>query len=183
MQGVEVHPETKEIVVTGAVSGTIGSVPMTAEEQVTVGLRFEGPAGLEFEMAIRERIAGIVTGGVAYQWRIPDTTPPAITSYTPAAGATNVPLDAPIVLEFSEPIGPLSFDFAITNDPGGWRLVWNEDNTQVTLYHNAFVEDQNYTITVNANDGAGNAMPEFQWSFKAMTSVREVFLPVVFIRK
>jgi hypothetical protein len=43
-------------------------VPMAAGEEATVGLRFEGPVGLEFEMAIREAIDGATTGGVAYRW-------------------------------------------------------------------------------------------------------------------
>jgi len=70
--GIEILTSTKEIRVTGAVSATIGAVPMAAGEGVPVGLRFEGPVGLEFEMAIREAIAGVTSGGVAYQWVIPE---------------------------------------------------------------------------------------------------------------
>jgi hypothetical protein len=165
-EGFEVFTATREIEVTGAVSATIGALPMLADEQVTVGLRFEGPAGLEFEMAIRERIDGITTGGVAYQWVIPDTTPPTVQAASPLPEATDVALDAPIVLTFDEPIGPLSLDLQLTTDPGGWSYSWNEDSTVVTATHTAFDEGIVYTATVTASDANANPMAAaYTWTF------------------
>jgi hypothetical protein len=83
-EGIEVVTATKEILVTGAVSATIGGAPMWAEEAAPVTLRFEGPGGLEFDVALRERIGGITTGGVAYHWAIPIILPAA----APAAAAS-----------------------------------------------------------------------------------------------
>jgi hypothetical protein len=142
--GIEVLTATREIHVTGAVSATIGAVPMAASEGAPVGLRFEGPAGLEFEMAIREAIDGITTGGVGYQWVIPDTTPPGVVGTSPADGATDVALDAPIVITFTEQIGPLSLNLTLTPTLSV-TTTWNEAGTVVMAAHASFAKGTTYT--------------------------------------
>jgi len=170
-EGIELLTATKEIRVTGTVSATIGAVPMLADEEATVGLRFDGPAGLAFEMAIRERIDGITTGGVGYQWIIPDTTPPEVDSHSPSDGATGVALSAPIVITFTEQIGPLSFGLTRTPDPGGWGTTWNQAGTVVTATHADFAEGTTYSATVTARDAAGNVLtPAVGWSFNTNTA-------------
>jgi hypothetical protein len=165
-EGIEVLTATKEIRVTGTVSATIGAVPMLADEEATVGLRFDGQAGLAFEMAIRERIDGITTGGVGYQWIIPDTTPPDVDGTFPPDKATGVAPSAPIVITFTEQIGPLSFGLTLTPDPSGWGTTWNETGTVVTATHASFAEGTTYTATVTARDAAGNALAApVSWSF------------------
>lgn len=176
--GIEVLTATKEIRVTGAVSATIGAVPMLADEKATVGLRFDGPAGLEFELAISERIDGLTVGGVAYQWVIPDTTPPGVIAHSPASGATEVALAAPIVITFTEQIGPLSLNLALTPDPGGWFYTWNEAGTVVTATHASLVNATVYTATLMARDGSANPMAApFTWSFTTTEKYR-LFLPL-----
>jgi hypothetical protein len=59
-EGIEVLTATREIRITGAVSATIGAVPMQPYESGRLGLRFEGPAGQEFELDIRERKGWLV---------------------------------------------------------------------------------------------------------------------------
>jgi hypothetical protein len=71
-EGIEVLTATKEIRVTGAVSATIGGIPMSASEQATTTLTFDGPAGFVFEMGLRERIHDLTVGGVILQWVIPE---------------------------------------------------------------------------------------------------------------
>lgn len=179
-EGIEVLTDTQQIRITGAVSATIGSIPMMADEQVTVGLQFSGPAGLEFEMGIRERIEGITVGGVSYQWMIPDTTPPTVVSVSPAAGVGEVPWDAPIVITFSEPVGPLSLNFQALPNPGLWTYAWNEDNTVVTLTHAPFAPDTTYQFSFTVNDASGNALATpFEWSFTTAPNVFEIYLPVL----
>ena len=174
-EGIEVITDTQEIRITAPVSATIGAVPMLADEAATVGLHFEGPAGLAFEMAIEERIQGITTGGVAYQWVIPDTTAPQLIGRTPAADAVGVGPTAPLVLTFDEPIGPLSLKLALDPDPGGWSTTWNEANTVVTATHTALTENRAYTVTVNANDAAGNPLAPVTWRFTTVdTSAPQV---------
>jgi hypothetical protein len=176
--GIEVVTDTKEIRITAAVSATIGAVPMLADESAKVGLRFEGPAGLAFEMAIEERIQGITTGGVAYQWVIPDTTPPQLIGRMPTPDATAVPLAAPLVLTFDEPIGPLSFKLALAPDPGGWSYAWNAANTVVTATHAALAGNRTYTVTVNANDAAGNPLAPVTWRFTTVDTIAPLVVAV-----
>jgi hypothetical protein len=178
-EGVEVMTDTQEIRITGAVSATIGAVPMLADEAAAVGLHFEGPAGLTFEMAILERIQGLTIGGVAYQWAIPDTTAPLLIGRTPAANAAGVGLTAPLVLTFDEPIGPLSLDLALAPDPGGWSIAWNETNTVVTATHAALAVNRDYTATVHANDAAGNPLAPATWSFTTRPKDFPIYLPLV----
>jgi len=177
--GIEVLTATKEIRVTGAVSATIGAVPMLADEQAAVGLVFGGPVGLEFEMAISERIDGVTAGGVAYQWIIPDTTPPGVIAHSPASSATGVVLTAPIVITFTEQIGPLSLNLALTPDPGGWFYTWNEAGTVVTATHAGLVGATVYTAMLMARDGSANPMTApLTWSFETV-EYRHLFLPLV----
>jgi len=57
-QDITVFTSTKKIEITGAVSGTLGAIPMDAAEVAQVGFEFTGPAGLTFELSVRERIDG-----------------------------------------------------------------------------------------------------------------------------
>jgi hypothetical protein len=180
-EGIEVLTETQEIRITGAVSATIGSIPMMANEEVTVGLQFSGPAGLTFEMGIRERIDGITMGGVSYQWVIPDTTPPTVVSVSPTNGQTGVLWDAPIVITFSEPVGPLSLNVLALPNPGAWLYDWNADSTVVTITHAPFAPGSTYQFSFTVNDASGNALATpFQWSFTTLQEAHFIFLPVIF---
>ncbi|MEA3396262.1 MAG: Ig-like domain-containing protein, partial [Chloroflexota bacterium] len=176
--GIEVLTATKVINITGTVSATIGAIPMDAAEKAQVELIFDGPAGLEFEMTIRERIDGLTVGGTTYQWVIPDTTPPNVVDTFPSNGATDVGLDEPIVITFDEEIGPLNLDLALSPDPGGWRMVWNEAGTVVTATHAGFARGTVYTATVTANDAAANPMvTPLTWPFA--TERYRIYLPLV----
>jgi parallel beta-helix repeat protein len=170
-EGIEVMTDTQEIRITAPVSATIGAVPMLADEAAAVGLHFVGPAGLVFEMAVEERIQGITTGGVAYQWVIPDTTAPQLIGRAPTPDATGVPLTAPLVFTFDEPIGPLSLKLALTPDPGGWSFTWDAANTVVTATHAALAGNRTYTVTVNANDAAGNPLAPVTWRFATVDTI------------
>lgn len=70
-EGVEVDPETHAIRLTGAVSGTIGAIPLAAYEQAILQLNFDSPAGENYEIDIQEHIDGDIVGGVAYRWFVP----------------------------------------------------------------------------------------------------------------
>jgi hypothetical protein len=180
-EGIEVLPGTKEIRVTGEISATVGAVPMQAGEQVTVGLRFEGPAGLEFELAIRERIGGITTGGVGYQWVIPDTTPPDVLHTSPVDEASDVDPGSPLVITFNEPVGPLTLDLVVSPDPGGWSLAWNEVGTVVTATHADLALQTLYDAAVSAGDASGNVMSApYTWSFMTLEQKEfKIYLPLV----
>ncbi len=179
-EGIEVLAATKEIKVTGAVSATIGGIPLEAAEEADLGLALTGQAGLDFEMAIREVIDQITVGGVAYQWRIPDTTPPTVVSTTPADEAAEVSRFDPLVIVFDEPVSPLNFVFNATPDPGGWVFYWNEDSTVVTAAHRPFAPATDYNFSVDTTDASLNAMVEpYEW---AITSEEAFLYLPIFIR-
>jgi hypothetical protein len=164
--GIEVYTATKEIVVTSADESSITDIPMKAAEEADILLIFEAEAGLEFETALREEIDGLTVGGIAYQWVIPDTTPPEVAKVSPDDGTVEVATDAPLVITFDEPVSPLNFDLVVTPDPGGWNYYWNDDSTVVTATHNAFTEAMTYSATVTAKDGSLNAMETpYTWDF------------------
>jgi len=177
-EGIEVLTGTREIRVTGEVSATIGAIPLQAAEKAVVNLAFDGPAGLAFETTFRERIDGLTVGGVTYQWVIPDTTPPSVLQVTPAAAQVGVPMDAPLVITFDEPVSPINFNLMVSGDPGGWQFYWNDDSTVVTATHASFSPSTTYSVSVTAQDAAANPMPQaYQWSFT--TAEAKIYLPLV----
>ncbi|MBI3957667.1 MAG: hypothetical protein HY328_02570 [Chloroflexi bacterium] len=71
-EGVQILTPTQTIRVTGAISATIGAIPMQANELAMVSLRFDGPVGKEYEVALEEWIHGVAVGGIGFQWIIPE---------------------------------------------------------------------------------------------------------------
>jgi hypothetical protein len=70
--GIDVAPASKEIRITGAVSGTVGAIPLLASEEAMVGLRYDAPAGTAFEVRLYQGIHGVVVGGASYAWVLPE---------------------------------------------------------------------------------------------------------------
>ena len=88
-----------------------------------------------------------------------DAVPPEIVSGTPEDGNTGVPLNQPIVLNFSESIDISTFAYSCSPDPGGWSVSWSNNNTTATLTHADFQNFVTYTFTVSeAKDLAGNSL-------------------------
>jgi hypothetical protein len=97
---------------------------------------------------------------------IEDVTPPTVVSTTPADGATNVPLDIVLQIEFSEPIDPASLSEGIlmTPEPGDGIMSWidggrtlNFDPDEPLLDNTAY----SLIITEGAvRDYAGNPLEE-----------------------
>jgi len=108
-----------------------------------------------------------------------DTTPPSVVLTDPPDGATEVELDAPLEIRFSEAVGTGTFAFTSSPDPGGWVETWGEGDQVVTLTHAAFVQSTTYTVTVDAAvDLAGLPMTgSYSWSFE--TETYSLYLPVV----
>ena len=177
--GIEPVAGTNQIRITAAVSGTVAGIPMEAAQRETLALQFTGPTGLEFEVRLRERINGLVVGGIEYQWRIPDTTPPGVISVTPANRAAGISPAAAFTVTFDEPVAPSSFNFTLTPAPAGtFTLTWNADNTAVVVTHDGLASGTSYTASVSAADGALNGMPAaYQWTFA--TAPYRIFLPVI----
>ncbi|HBE73297.1 MAG TPA: hypothetical protein DDW31_04295, partial [candidate division Zixibacteria bacterium] len=99
-----------------------------------------------------------------------DSVPPVIASVSPMNGATGVPLNEPVTVNFSEPVDTMSLRFTCAPDPGGWSLSWSGSQT-VTLGHAPFAFSTTYTFNIDSvADLAGNPMntgvaPNLPWSF------------------
>ncbi|MCP4536640.1 MAG: Ig-like domain-containing protein, partial [Chloroflexi bacterium] len=97
-----------------------------------------------------------------------DTAAPKMLGKSPTNGASEVVVDANIIITFSEAINTGMFSYSVSPDPGGWTENWNSMNNVVTLTHNAFMTGTHYTVTVTAADDlAGNPLDDapVTWSF------------------
>jgi hypothetical protein len=87
-----------------------------------------------------------------------DTTPPAVVTTTPMAGATAVDPDQAIVVHYDEPIIPGSFHASLNGGPAVGASL-SDSNRQVTLTAAGGLAEQHaYTLTVGAGvqDLSGN---------------------------
>ncbi|MEU5695145.1 DUF4082 domain-containing protein, partial [Actinosynnema sp. NPDC020468] len=103
-----------------------------------------------------------------------DTTPPTLNARTPAVDATNIGVNTPLSLVFSEPVDPASTQIWLT-DPGGAKLAgsvsMSGDQKTVTWTPNGALKPRTrYTASVLLADVNGNAMPSAAtWSFTTST--------------
>lgn len=111
------------------------------------------------------------TGGGA------DATGPTVVTVSPPAGATNVPVNAHVVVQLSEPVSTLSVNgaaFTLTQSgtPVAGAITLSNDRRSVTFTPtNALATSSNYTINVSTlTDLSGNAMTPFSSSFTTSAS-------------
>jgi hypothetical protein len=86
--------------------------------------------------------------------------PPTITFTSPADAATGVLVNVPVVIGFSEPIDPASFQFTFSDAGVLWAdTTWTSGGDTVTLVQGGINAGNTYTFTVTAaNDLAGNPL-------------------------
>jgi methionine-rich copper-binding protein CopC len=100
----------------------------------------------------------------------PDTTPPTVTSRSPASGATGVALTAAVTATFSEPIQSDTATVTLTG-PGATNVpgttTYDGATQTVTFTPTAsLAASTSYTVNVSgAKDIAGNTMTAVSWSF------------------
>ncbi len=101
-----------------------------------------------------------------------DTTPPTVTSVSPSNNATDVALDAAIVIDFSEAMKTRSVN--VTSAPNvTFTPAWSNNDTRLTLTHADFAASTNYAVTLNAaQDVAGNNLSSlpYTWNFTTKSS-------------
>jgi hypothetical protein len=178
-EGLSVMTATGEILITGEVSATLGGLPMRAAELATATLTFDALETGEAEVVLSAWIDGLGIGGVTYAWNTIDDEPPEVVAYVPGNGATDVPLRAPVVITFTEEIGPLTLDLIMTPTLAGLQQTWNEAGTVVTATHAGYLPDTAYLASVTASDGSANPVAiAKEWAFvtQAMWSI---YLPMV----
>jgi hypothetical protein len=94
-----------------------------------------------------------------------DLIRPTVTATSPANGATNVPLDANLSIEFSEAIDPTSMDeegVLLSPDPGEGIPTWTNGNRKLTFDpDNPLLADTKYSMLIPpgaVRDLAGNPL-------------------------
>ncbi len=103
---------------------------------------------------------GFTTSDAAEQ----DTVGPHVLSVSPPDGATDVPVDSPIVISFDEPIMP--FEFGLI-DGRPVAVTFNDTYTTVTMKPaDSMNSGITFTSAIRIKDMAGNLMPTiFLWQF------------------
>jgi hypothetical protein len=97
-----------------------------------------------------------------------DTRSPRIDAVSPLDGAGDVAIREAMTIAFDEPIEEASFAYTVEPDPGGWMASWKHHGTEVTLTHDPFDYDTEYTVTITgAEDEAGNPLVglPYDWRF------------------
>lgn len=98
------------------------------------------------------------TGGLPNPWTFTTFGPPQITNTNPSDGQIDVLTNQDIIIDFSEPMDTASLVYNCVPNPGGWTTVWSNGDRRATLSHTAFASLQLYTVTVSADDKAGNPL-------------------------
>jgi hypothetical protein len=115
-------------------------------------------------------VDAVMTTGAA------SSTPPAVTTQSPAPGQTAVPISSPVVAIFTEPIDSSTLSFTLADSSGNpvpASVTWNNSTNTATLTPNSTLGlASTYTATVNASDVFGNAMTSpSTWSFTTATTL------------
>lgn len=98
---------------------------------------------------------------------VQDTTPPTVVNAVPAPQAMGVRVTLALLLTFSEPMRTTSLQVTAAPTIAFSAPLWNPDTTSVTLAHAApLAFDTPYTVTVQAEDLAGNALTPFAFTFR-----------------
>jgi len=100
-----------------------------------------------------------------------DSTAPAVSKVSPAAGAVNVSSSSLMTITFSEPVnetGALS-GYSISPDPGGIVWTWNGNYTSVSAIHNTLNDSTTYKCSISgfmdlSSPGNTNGT-QYLWNF------------------
>lgn len=107
-----------------------------------------------------------------------DTVAPQVLAVYPPNAAQGVPVQANIVISFTEAIIPSSLVLTFSDDPGGWDFNWSANQPVVIGSHDAFQPATVIDVTLMACDLAGNPLEEpYVWQFN--TALNQIYLPFV----
>jgi len=121
--------------------------------------------------------SGFPTGSYNSSWYgvdvvFVDTTGPTVVATAPAANATGVATDSPVIATFGEPVDTANLTFTLRDDTAGANVggSWAYDaNTRTATFTPSAALPTAHTFTARVNgarDAAGNAMgAAHAWSF------------------
>ena len=102
---------------------------------------------------------GLVLGPVPNPWTFTTViVAPWITDTYPLDIAVSVPLDAPIIVNFSEPMDTATLIYTVVPDPGGLGTTWTNGDMTLTIDHNPFTDCTMYTVTISVQDLQGQPL-------------------------
>lgn len=108
-----------------------------------------------------------------------DVVPPTIVSTSPANGTTDVALDAPIYIVFSEPVDTLSLAGNMTPSPNE-QPAWSTTMDTLYLPHDPMANNTEYKVIITAlTDLAGNPLAVLPDSFMFTTLLGDTIRPCV----
>ncbi len=107
---------------------------------------------------------------VVYTSPAADTTPPAITTQTPASGASGVAISSTVVAAFSKPVQSSTISMVLKDSNGNVvssTVTYSSATQSATLTPGAVLSTgSSYTVTASgATDLSGNVMSPVSWSF------------------
>ncbi|MGC9397019.1 MAG: Ig-like domain-containing protein [Anaerolineae bacterium] len=159
--------------VTCTVTGVVTTTPTLLTLVVTTSATYSGtlsnsavvaPTGDVVDPDASNNSAGPVS--VSIQREPGDITPPTVVAVSPVHNATDVPRNAPVVVDFSEAMATGSVITLITPTVGGLVETWSNGDARLTLNHDNFDASTCYTVTVAGSDLAGNPMTSpYTWAF------------------
>jgi hypothetical protein len=109
-------------------------------------------------------------------WSFTTEAAPALTSQTPASGATNVATTSTVQAVFNKAIQSSTLSFALKDASGATvasTVAYNASTNTATLTPNAALANATtYTATVSgAKDSSGNTMAPVSWSFTTVAAL------------
>ena len=162
-------------------SGTVWVPPVVSRTQNRIGHSYWGSDGtfagdvaevIVYNRALTATEQSAVTSYLLDKYGLGDTTPPTVTTLTPANGATGVPLATQIIATFSEPIDPATIAAVELRDASSVvvpvNASYNAASNTVTLTPLAPLASSTvYTVVVRGGatdprvkDVAGNALAQ-----------------------
>ncbi|HEU5298355.1 MAG TPA: Ig-like domain-containing protein [bacterium] len=107
------------------------------------------------------------TGSLTGTTPVGDTTPPTVTAVVPASDAT-VPAETQITVTFSKPMNTRSATISAEPQAAFGPAQWSADERSVSFKPQAPLSPgTRYTVTVTAQDRAGNPAASHRWTFTA----------------
>ncbi len=99
---------------------------------------------------------------------------PTLTMTTPANETTDVSLNQPIVVRFSEQMNTSSVTYIVTPTLP-LTPTWSQNDTKLTLAHPSFASNTNYAVKISGQDKGGNSLIASSvpnpWQFTTGTQV------------
>ncbi len=83
---------------------------------------------------------------------------PYVVSTTPSDGASSVPVDEDITVEFSRAMNVSSVEYRCEPDPGGWSETWTSNDTVLKLSHDDFSAHNITMKIIQGEDKDGNPL-------------------------